>query len=160
MENMNTTEGKVKKKLSKKIIIPLILLVVIIFSFSGLLVYSKVIDKPVAETIGKLAPEEKEYVIALDEFLVNLNSGFGASKQFLRINMALMYTDQKQTGKIDMNISLIRDLIISSLRDVTVENALEEQTMIDFKENAKKNINKKLGQDLIQEIYITDIIVK
>lgn len=160
MEKNDVNEAKPKKKMSKKIIIPIVLVIIILLSTTGLFVYAKVVDKPISEMFNRFAPEEKEHTITLEEFLVNLNSEYGDSKQYLRVNIALMYTDEKQTEKIQDNISLIRDLIISCLRDVTLENALEEETMINFKKKAVESINDSLGQGLIKELYITDIIVK
>lgn len=160
MEKADVNEVKPKKKMGKKIIIPIILVIVILLSVTGLFVYSKVINKPISEIFNKFVPEEKEYTVTLNEFLVNLKSQNGDSKQYLRINMALMYTDSKHTEKIQSNLSLIRDLIISGLRDVTIENALEEETMVNFKQKTTKSINDKLGQGLIKELYITDLIVR
>ncbi|MDY0235493.1 MAG: flagellar basal body-associated FliL family protein [Gudongella sp.] len=160
MEKSTAEETNSKKRMSKKIIIPIILVIVILLTTTGIFIYSKVVNKSITEIFSKFESEEKEYTVTLDEFLVNLNSDYGDSKEYLRINMALMYTDEKQTEKIQSNISLIRDLIISSLRDVTIENALEEETMINVKLKIMESINHNLGQDLIKEVYITDIIVK
>ena len=160
MEKNDVNEVKQKKKMSKKILIPILLIIVIILSATGLFVYSKVVNKPITEIFGSFAKEEKELTLPLEEFLVNLNSEFGDSKQYLRIKITLMYTDDKETENIQANISLIRDLIISSLRDVTLENALLAETMTNFKQTAIKSMNDKLGSDLIKEVYITDLIVK
>lgn len=160
MARIEESEVQPKKKISKKIIIPIILFIALILSVSGLFVYSKVTNKPIKEIFTRFAPEEKELTIPLEEFLVNLNSEYGDSKQYLRIKMTLMYMDEKESENIQANISLIRDIIISRLRDVTLENVLKEETMVAFKGNAVKSINDRLGMGLIKEIYITDLIVK
>jgi flagellar basal body-associated protein FliL len=160
MEKETTTEPKPKKKKNKKIVIIIVLVIVILLSAIGLFVYSRVADKPISEIFSQFAPEETEHVVPLEEFLVNLNSEYGDSKQYLRINMSLMYTDSKQTEKIQANISLIRDLVISSLREITIENVLLEETMTSFKQTTMESINDSLGQGLIKEVYITDVIVK
>ena len=161
MEKTNPTE--VKKKMPKKRkklliitgVIGLLLLVV-----SGVVIYSAVTETPITEMVDRFRPEPSEETLVMEEFLVNLNSESGPTNQYLKINMALGYLGSNNTEILTASMPMIRNEILISLRDLRRETVLEEESIEEFKQQAKNAINSRLDEDIIDEIYITNIIVR
>lgn len=101
----------------------------------------------------------KEETILLDEFVVNLKSE-NNKKSYLKVQMALMYTDVKQAETIKANVNKIRDIIINNILDKSASEVLEKENIKTFKEEIKESINLALYGELIKDIYITDITVQ
>lgn len=161
---MEKTEEKPKNKfkrlISKKIIIPIVASMLLLLVSGSVLIYSKASGQSVKEMLQSFAPEKSEHTVVLSEFLVNLNSQIAPANTVLRINIAIKYLDEKNTERIASETPMIRDIILSHLRDLRVETILEEKTIEDFKKNAKKSINELLNEDIVTQVYITDMIIR
>lgn len=151
---------KVKKVISKKIAIPIIAAIVLLTISVGGLIYSRVSGQTVKEMVQSFAPEKTEHTIALSEFLVNLNSKVAPTNTVLRINIAIKYLDEKNNERMAAEIPMIRDIILSHLRELKVETILEEKTIEEFKKNAKQSINEHLNEEIVTQVYVTDMIIR
>lgn len=151
---------KVKRSINKKILIPVIILLLILVVSAGVLIYSKATGQTVKELLKSFEPEKTEHTMVLSEFLVNLNSQAAPTNAVLRINIAIKYLDEKNIEKVSAETPMIRDIILSHLRDLSVENILEEKTIEEFKSNAKESINELLNEDIVTQVYITDMIIR
>lgn len=149
---METREKK--RDLDKAIIIALLAAILIIVLAIGYLVVS---DKNI--TIPNIFESDGEYTYVLDEFVVNLKSEDNSSS-YLKIKIALMFTDEKDGKDLDSNVNKIRDIVISNLRARTAKELMENQSVELLKEDIKEDINTSLNKMIVQDVYITDIIVQ
>ncbi len=148
-------KGKEKKSKLKFIII--ILLVVILLAAS-ITAYFMISGKSLKD-IKKASKSEDEYTIALDEFVTNLKNE-NKGKNYLKIQVALMYKDEKNTETMESNLSKIRDIVLNDLREKTTEQILEVKNTPKLKEELLKKLNDSLGEEVIEDIYFTNLIVQ
>ena len=152
--------AKEKKPLDISKIVIIALLALILFLTAAILVF--VVSDNEGESIlptFQTKEEDGENTMLLEEFIVNLKES-GKIKHFLKITMALMYTDTDQTEVIEANINKIRDSIIESIRTYTYEDLLKDEGTGQLKKEMIVNVNEVLGQEIIKGIYVTDIIVQ
>jgi flagellar protein FliL len=152
----NNTSQKKRRKLS--IIIGVIGLLLI--TLTGVIVYSVATETPIREIAEGFRSEPSEETLVLEEFLVNLNSESGPTNQFLKINIALEYRDSNNTETLTDSMPMIRNEILACLRDLRRESVLEEASIEAFKDHAREAINARLDEEIIDEIYITNMIVR
>ncbi len=102
---------------------------------------------------------KKEQTIDLDDFVVNLKPE-GSRKAYLKIKVAVMYDNPKKTKLVENNISKMRDIITNEFRSKTVEEIQDVAKVDSLKNGIIENINKSIGEDVIKEIYLTDIVIQ
>ena len=71
-----------------------------------------------------------------------------------------MYTDESYGNELVNNMSKIRDLVITNLRNRTAEDLLNGESISQLKSSIKEDINKSFEESMIEDIYITNIIVQ
>lgn len=109
--------------------------------------------------IMKLFKEEEERTILLEEFVINLKSDT-RSKDYLKIEMALMYEDKKDGEVLDSNKNKIRDIIIKELRNKTSDEMLDVDETRKLKDLILEEINVEFKEDLVKGIYFTDLVIQ
>lgn len=152
MEIANKDE---KRKISKLFWIILIVMVLIISFTLG---YVMLKNKDFFD-ITKILNANKEHTILLNEFIVNIQSE-NNKKSYLKIEMALMYTNKKDGELIESNINKIRDIIINNLMDKSSSEILDVENIKNFKVDIKKKINDELKSDLIKDVYLTNLVIQ
>lgn len=112
--------------------------------------------------ISDLSKEEVvEITVPLDEFLINLDSGTSVKKNFLKIELTLHSSKEGAEEKLTSNIAQIRDSVISVLRKKTEDTVFkEEDTKLLIKEELIEAINSKIDEDLVDDIFITNIVTQ
>lgn len=146
---------KEKKSKSKLIIIILLAVIVVMVAISAFFLVS-------GKSFGDIKEGMKskdEYTIALDEFVTNLKNE-DRGKNYLKIQVALMYKDKKNTETINANLSKIRDVILNDLREKTSTEILEVENTPELKNKMLEKLNDSLGAKVIEEIYFTNLIVQ
>lgn len=107
--------------------------------------------------------EEKvvETTVPLEEFLINLAPKTGRKEQFLKIELSVHSTEKDSQEVIDAKIPQIRNAIINVLRKQTAETIFgEDQELIALKQELISQTNKSLGKPVINDIFITNIIMQ
>ena len=153
---MMPMENKTEKK-SKLSLIIIILLVVVIL-MTTVIGYFLISGTRVSDIVEKMNPEE-QHTVLLKEFLVNLKFE-NNRKNYLKVQIALMYTDKKQMLLIDSNTSKIRDVILFELRKYNAEEILVGDAMIKLKEDIIRELNVALEGDIIKDVYFTDLVIQ
>lgn len=146
-----------KENQNKSKIIIIILLVLILAGIS-ITAYFMISDKTLKD-IKNIGKSEEEYTIPLDEFITNLKNE-DKGKNYLKIQVALMYKDKKHTELMESNLNKIRDIVLNDLREKTSEQILEVKNTPKLKEDLLKKLNDSLGEEVIQDIYFTNLIVQ
>ena len=107
--------------------------------------------------------EEKivETTVPLDEFLINLTPETGKKEQFLKIELSVYSTEKDSQEVIVAKIPQIRNAIINVLRKQTAETVFgDDQELITLKQELISQTNKSLGKPVIDDIFITNIIMQ
>ncbi len=153
---MMPMENKTEKKSKLGLII--IILLVIVILMTTVIGYFLISGTRVSDIVEKMNPEEQNTVL-LKEFLVNLKFE-NNRKNYLKVQIALMYTDKKQMLLIDSNTSKIRDVILFELRKYNAEEILVGDAMIKLKEDIIRELNIALEADIIKDVYFTDLVIQ
>lgn len=149
-------ETKEKKGINKLLIILVVLFIIIALLVGA--VYFLFFKDGIPEL--EIAEKPKvEHTVSLDEFVVNLKST-PSENNYLKISIALMYTDEEYTEAINSNINKIRDIIINHLRENTKSDLLDNDSLTGLKINIKEDINTIFDSFEIEAVYITDIILQ
>lgn len=149
-------EIKEKRSYDKILIIVLLAAILILVVGIGYLLVSEQQIPNISTMFNK---SNGEYTILLDEFVVNLKSDKSAHN-YLKIKIALMFTDEEHGSAIESNINKIRDSVITNLRSKTAGDLLDGSSISGLKLDIKEDINTSLNLMAIQDVYITDIIVQ
>lgn len=112
--------------------------------------------------ISDLSKEEVvETTVPLDEFLINLDSGTSVKKNFLKIELSLHSSKEGAEEKLSANVAQIRDSVISVLRKKTEDTVFkEEESTLVIKKELIGAINNKLDEDIVDNIFITNIVTQ
>lgn len=152
---MVTVEATEKKKKSNALLIILLVLILISVSVVGFFILK---EKQFAD-IAKVFKQEKEYTLLLNQFVVNLQTETGG-KSYLKMQIALMYTDKKAGKMISSNESKIRDVILKNTLEKTPESIMDGEKILSFKKEIITNINKALNDEIVKDVYFTDFIIQ
>lgn len=144
-----------KKRDSRFIIV---FLLVVILALTSVIGYFVVSDKGISDIV-KIFKNDEEFTILLDEFILNLRSE-NLAKNYLRINIALMYTEEKHGKVINLNISKIRDIIIKDLGEKNAMEMLDGDNTLKIKKEIIDHINDALGEVIVKDVYFTNLVIQ
>ena len=147
---------KVQKKSNFRILI--ILLLILVLASTLFVGYFLIRDRDAADLVS-VFKTEGENTILLDEFIVNLKSE-KSMRNYLKIKIALMYTDEKQEKNLSANVNKIRDVIINQLRSKTPEEILDIEKTSELKKEIVDEINSAIKNDIVKDIYFTDLVIQ
>lgn len=105
--------------------------------------------------------ETESILVPQEEFLVNLKSNDGSPDDFLKIEMSVETTDEEKGAILTEKAAIVRDAIISVLRNKSTENIFDEaEGVLVIKQEIISKINQNLGSDVASELYITNIVMQ
>ncbi|MGB7460348.1 MAG: flagellar basal body-associated FliL family protein [Carnobacterium jeotgali] len=155
---MKSEEAKPAKGKKKIIIVIVILLAIVV---GAVVSFGFTSGKETEIIKGFSEKEVVESTVPLEEFLINLDSGESAKKNFLKIELSLYSTKEGADVLLNANVAEIRDTIISVLRKKSVNNVfVEEEGKLIIKKELIEAINKKLDTDAVEDIFITNIVTQ
>lgn len=149
-------EKKKKKGFNKKL---LLLLVIPILIALGV-----VIGSYISGNDGEKEEVEEEILheqtMVLDEFVLNLEPT-GNINRYIRLELALSTVKENGLAEMEDKINTIRDVIIYEVSKESVDNIFQDDNMsFALKNKLKTKINERLDDDLIYEVYISNIIIQ
>lgn len=118
-----------------------------------------------AETplIGESKAEDEpiqEQTVLLEEFVLNLEPGNNTGR-FVRLEVALSTTQEEGLETIESNLDKIRDVIIHTVGMQTIDELFSDQNgTLALKTLLKKSINDTLDEEIIYDVYITNIVMQ
>lgn len=152
---MVTVEATEKKKKPKDLLIIILVLIIISMTVIGFL-YLR--SKQLSDIVKVLKPD-KEYTLLLNQFIVNLQTE-DDRKSYLKMQIALMYTDKRAGKTISSNEIKIRDVILNNIIEKTPEDIMEEENINRLKKELIVNINNALKDEIVKDIYFADFIIQ
>lgn len=101
-----------------------------------------------------------EQTVTLDEFLLNLEPS-GNINRYIRLELSLSTTKENGVQEIEENINKIRDVIIYKISRESVETIFaDDAKSFKLKKELSEDINEALGEDIIHQVYISNIVIQ
>lgn len=150
-------EKKKKKGFNKKLLLLLVIPVLIALGV--------VIGSYISGNDGEKEEVEEEEILheqtmVLDEFVLNLEPT-GNINRYIRLELALSTVKENGLAEMEDKINTIRDVIIYEVSKESVDNIFQDDNMsFALKNKLKTKINERLDDDLIYEVYISNIIIQ
>jgi len=102
----------------------------------------------------------EEVSVPLEEFVLNLEPTSNIN-HYIRFEVSLSSTKENGEEIINSNLNKIRDEIIRTVSSQSVEEIFDDESgTILLKDLLKQAINETLEDDVIYEVYITNIVVQ
>jgi flagellar FliL protein len=154
-------EAQLPKKLSAPRLV-LIALLLVALMIGGGMIGSLITNGKAKEWVANFNKKEVELIIVpQEEFLVNLKSSDDNLDDFLKIEMSVETTDKEKEAILTEKSAIVRDAIISVLRNKSTDTIFEEaEGVLVIKQEIISKINQSLGSDVASELYITNIVMQ
>lgn len=148
-----------KQSIPKLVLIAVILMVLMV---GGGMICSLMTNGLATEWIANLNKKDAESILVpQEEFLVNLKSNDGSLDDFLKIEMSVETTDEDNGAILTEKAAIVRDAIISVLRNKSTANIFDEsEGVLVIKQEIISKINQSLGSEIASDLYITNIVMQ
>ena len=155
MENETSKSGN---KLKPILIVVIILLVLTIGTLLGI----GFTTGKIQEVTASMFDSSEEVTVPLEQFLVNLTPGKSSSNQYLQIELSIYSSQKDAEATITARTAQIRDAVITVLRNKTSDSlySTNDEGTLALKNELKDNINTAVGTELVNEVYITNIVTQ
>lgn len=161
----NSMEAKTNKNSVWKIIF--IIMSILVLLIAGVILGRTVFSDGIEEdnSVGFFGNGENDPVetqIELEQFLVNISGDSYNSNSILRMDLTLSSNYEDAEEIMSENIPKIRDAVIHVVSTHSPETIFEKNETEHFliKEELKTRINESLDEEVIKEVFITDIIMQ
>lgn len=105
--------------------------------------------------------EAQEVTIPLEEFLVNLGTEGSSRSQYLKLELSLSSQKEEAEGIIESNIAQVRDAVIFVIHKKTGDDLFSETDgAFALKEELKTTINATLDDEIVEEVFITNMLMQ
>jgi len=93
------------------------------------------------------------------EFTTNINDITGPRFMKVKVTITLSGSDKKANEEATKYKPIIRDTILGMISSKSVAD-FDYNNRANLKEEIKKEVNAKLGKELVQSVYFEDIIIQ
>ena len=101
-------------------------------------------------TVGPIFP--------MENFIVNLLSDSG--RRYLKVQINLELESEAQMEEMEQKVPLIRDIIIRVLSSKTFDEITTETGKARLKEEIKNDINPRLIDGQVRNVFFTDFVIQ
>lgn len=157
----NNENKKGKGKGFKLILFGGIVLVLLVLGVGiGMFLFSGAEGETVMSRFASSA-EASESSIPLEEFLVNLESDMPKSQPVVQMQITVTSLHEDATEIITTDIAKVRDAVIHSVSNQSVETIYDEaEGHFIIKNEIKERINQALNEEIVEDVFITDILLQ
>lgn len=106
-------------------------------------------------------PEEVEEVsVALEEFVLNLEPTNNVNR-YVRMEISLSTTQEGGLELLEGSLDKIRDSIINTVSRQTVNDIFDEEVgTSNLKDVLKESLNAEFEDELVHQVYITNVVIQ
>lgn len=135
---------------------------VVILAVGGGMLGSALTSGKAAEFLAAAEEEpEEQIIVPYSEFLINLRPVTNNERSFLRIEFSFLVNSVENEEKLLEHEARIRDGIITVLRKNTSGTIFEEtEGNLRLKQDVEERINQTLGEEVVKEVYVTNIVMQ
>lgn len=145
-----------KNRVGKKVVLItlLIILALIITYVIAYFTALKVISKPEENKDSQEKEVIRGIVYSLGEFLTNLND-----RGYIKLQLELEVKDKETAASMENRKAELRNKINAILRSKTKSEVSGKEGMDNLRTTIKVELNRLLGEEVILDVFFTDIIV-
>ncbi len=150
-----------KKKKRRGLLIFIIVLLVLILlgaGFTGYAFFTKSFFFAPDDGQEEKAEAIEETMYPLESFVINL--GDNGIRKYLKVTLAIGCAEKKDTKKLTEKEIQIRDTIITTLREQSIETLSSVNKEDIIKGEIEKSINALFEPDLAINVYFTEYIIQ
>lgn len=158
MVDENTQEAVEKSSIDFKIILIGLVLFIVAMGFSFFLMRSMMAPfLPEKETEKQM--ESRGNLVSVGEFTTNINDVAGT--RFLKVEVFVEVSEEnkKAAAEIESYMPIIKDSVLTILSSKTAAD-LDTNNREKIKLEIKKDLNRKIGSEVIQNVYFTSFIMQ
>ena len=168
VEEPEATEGKKGPKWG--LLIPLIVILTICGSVGGTVLATHFLSpdatssssssSSVNRNIGSGKLGEGEKLVTVSKFVVNLTSN-DSSTHYVQLKIALLVSSSTKAKELKKNMPIVRDAVISVVKKKQASDLLNNTGSVTaLKNELKSGINEELGESIVEQVYVTQLVVK
>lgn len=102
----------------------------------------------------------EEVTVPLEEFVLNLEPTNNVNR-YVRMEISLSTTEENGVELIEGSLDKIRDSIINTVSRQTVGDIFDEEVgTSNLKDVLKESLNTEFEEELIHQVYITNVVVQ
>jgi len=154
----NTQEAVEKSSIDFKIILIGLVLFIVAMGFSFFLMRSMMAPfLPEKETEKQM--ESRGSLVSVGEFTTNINDVAGT--RFLKVEVFVEVSEEnkKAAAEIESYMPIIKDSVLTILSSKTAAD-LDTNNREKIKLEIKNDLNRKIGSEVIQNVYFTSFIMQ
>ena len=158
MVDENTQEAVEKSSIDFKIILIGLVLFIVAMGFSFFLMRSMMAPfLPEKETEKQM--ESRGSLVSVGEFTTNINDVAGT--RFLKVEVFVEVSEEnkKAAAEIESYMPIIKDSVLTILSSKTAAD-LDTNNREKIKLEIKKDLNRKIGSEVILNVYFTSFIMQ
>lgn len=158
MVDENTQEAVEKSSIDFKIILIGLVLFIVAMGFSFFLMRSMMAPfLPEKETEKQM--ESRGNLVSVGEFTTNINDVAGT--RFLKVEVFVEVSEEnkKAAAEIESYMPIIKDSVLTILSSKTAAD-LDTNNREKIKLEIKKDLNRKIGSEVILNVYFTSFIMQ
>ena len=158
MVDENTQEAVEKSSIDFKIILIGLVLFIVAMGFSFFLMRSMMAPfLPEKETEKQVTTRGN--LVSVGEFTTNINDITGT--RFLKVEVFVEVSEEnkKAAAEIETYMPIIKDSVLTILSSKTATD-LDANNREKIKLEIKNDLNRKIGSDIIQNVYFTSFIMQ
>lgn len=157
------------EKKGKKLILWVLILLIVATSGGvvATIVTPKILDalsskKTTVKHHSKTIVSGKQKIVPVKKFVINLTSEDGSnSTQYAQITLSFLVANSEQKAKIKKNVAVVRDSVINVIRQKNASNILgSSDSLTGLKNQLRDTINKAYGAKIIENVFITDLVIQ
>ncbi|KRL05505.1 flagellar basal body-associated FliL family protein [Liquorilactobacillus oeni] len=152
-----------KKGINWLVLIPVILIFVVGGSIGGAYVAAKLFNSPTSEAAAKhsVTISKKQKIVAVKKFLINLSPDNANEQQYVQLSLSVLVANEDDSSKLTKNIALVRDSVINVVHQKKASDILGAADSIPkLKNDLKDAINRAYGEKIVQQVFITDLVIQ
>lgn len=112
---------------------------------------------------SRFSKEEEvvEVTVPLEEFLINLRGESQRGQPIIKMELSLSSLHEDSADIVATELAKVRDAVIHVVSSRTSETILEEvDGEFVIKDDIRNRINQSLGEDIIEDVYFTNILIQ
>jgi len=112
-----------------------------------------------AEPVVMEEPEEMGVLLSLGEIIVTM-PGRDKGDHFLRITVDLELLDQAASDLAATRLPVLRDTVIMTLSDRTVEDINRPEGMKGLRDELMRRLDERMPANALRHIYFSDLVIQ
>ena len=166
---MAKEKSEKKGKKGKKWILWVLILLVVATSGGvvGTVVTPKIMSalgskKETVKHHAKTVVSGKQQLVPVKKFVIYLTNEDGSDNaQYAQITLSFLVANSEQKTKVKKNVAVVRDSVINVIRQKKASDILgSSDSLAGLKSQLRDTINKAYGTKIVEDVFITNLVIQ